>query len=159
MQAEVAHLPDAAAQAFARGCLWAAIKSRAATAAFIRQATQWVLVLGAIGWSAGNLWLAGRLSVAGAAEPAQVARVSAAIYAAGAVLTAWLGLRATVVFAIPMLMLVGAISGATEVLLPASPYARLYHALALEQSALLAVVILIATGVPIWLAVRERSFR
>jgi hypothetical protein len=92
MRAEVAHLPDSSAQSFAWGCLWATFRSRAGSPAFILQATRWVLVLGAISWSAANLWLAGRLSGAGAALPATVAYASAAIYASGALLTALLGL-------------------------------------------------------------------
>jgi len=159
MRAEVAHLPPSCAQAFALGCLWASIRARAGSPAFILQATRWVLVLGAIGWSVGNLWLAGRLSGAGAALPATVACASAAIYASGALLTALLGLRATVVLATPMLVLVGLVAAGTGLLLPAFPYDGLYRALALEQFGLLAIVLLIASGVPSWLAARERACR
>lgn len=159
MRAEAAHLPDSSAQSFAWGCLLATIRARAASPAFILQATRWVLVLGAISWSAASLWLAGRLSGAGAASPATVAYASAAIYAAGALLTALLGLRATIVLATPLLVLVGLIAARTEILLSPSPYTGLYQALALEQCALLAMVLLIAGGVPRWMAVREGSFR
>ncbi len=159
MRAEVAHLPDASVQSFALGCVWATVRARAGSPAFILQATQWVLVLGAIGWSAANLWLAGRLSGAGAASPATVAQASAAIYASGALLTALLGLRATMVLATPMLVLVGLIAAGAEVLLPPSPYNDLYQALALEQCGLLAMVLLIAGGVPGWVAARERALR
>jgi len=159
MRAEVAHLPDCSAQSFAWGCLWATLRVRAGSSAFILQSTRCVLVLGAIGWSAGNLWLAGRLSDAGAAGPATVAYASAAIYAAGALLTALLGLRATVVLATPVLVLVGLVAAGTEVLLPTSPYSALYGALASEQCALLAAVLLIAGSVPSWVAAREGTYR
>jgi len=159
MRAELAHLPDSSAQSFASGCLWATVRARAGSSASILQATQWVLVLGAIGWSAANLLLAGRLSAAGAASPATVAYASAAIYASGALLTALLGLRATVVLATPVLVLVALIAAGTGVLLPASPYNNLYQALALEQCGLLAMVLLIAGGVPGWVAAREAACR
>jgi hypothetical protein len=118
-----------------------------------------VLVVGAIGWSVANLWLAGRLSGAGAASPATVAYASAAIYASGALLTALLGLRATAVLATPVLVLVALVAAGTEVLLPPSPYNIFYRALALEQSVLLAMVLLIAIGVPGWLAARAGTSR
>jgi hypothetical protein len=159
MRAEVAHLPDSSAQSFALGCLWATIRARAGSPAFILAATQCLLVLGAIGWSAGNLWLAGRLASAGAPLPATVAYASAAIYAAGALLTALLGLRATTVLATPMLVLVGLVAAGAGILLPASPHNPLYQALALEQCGLLATVLLIAGGVPAWVAAQEGGKR
>jgi len=159
MRAEVAHLPDSSAQSFAWGCLWATIRARAGSPAFILQATRWVLVLGAISWSAASLWLAGRLSGAGAASPATVAYASAAIYALGALLTALLGLRATVALATPVLVLVSLVAAGTEMLLPPSPHNLLYQALALEQCVLLVVVLLIAGGVPGWVAAREGARR
>jgi purine-cytosine permease-like protein len=116
-----------------------------------------MLVLGAIGWSAANLWLAGRFSAAGAASPATFAYASAAIYGVGALLTAALGLRATVILATPLLVLVGLVAARTEVLLPPSSYNRLYQALALEQCALLVVVLLIAGCVPSWAAARKEA--
>jgi hypothetical protein len=159
MRAELAHLPDCDAASFAAGCLWATVRARAASPASILHATRWVLVFGALGWSAGNLWLAGRLSGLGAAAPATVAYVSAAVYAAGALLTGLLGLRATVVLATPVLALVGLVAARGEMLLPPSSHDRLYQALALEQSALLIVVLLIAAGVPRWAAAREGARR
>jgi hypothetical protein len=159
MRAEVAHLPDSCAPSFAWGCLWATVRARAGSPAFILQATRWGLVLGAIGWSAANLWLAGRLSAAGATSPATIAYASAAIYASGALLTALLGLRATVVLATPLLVIVGVVAAGTEILLPPSAYHRLYQALALEQFGLLAIVLLMAGGVPSWVAAREGACR
>lgn len=159
MRAEVAHLPESSAHSFAWGCLWATILARAASAAFILRATQWVLVLGAISWSAANLWLADRLSGVGAAVPATVLYASAAIYASGALLTGWLGLRATTILATPLLVLVVLIAARTEVLFASTPYSALVQALALEQCALLAVVLLIAGGIPRWVAAREGTFR
>lgn len=159
MQAEVAYLPDTSAQSFAWGCLWATSRARAGSSAFILQATRWLLVLGAIGWSAANLWLAGRFSGADAELPATIAYASAAIYASGALLTALLGLRATVVLATPLLVLVGLVAARTEILFPLSPYTHLYQALALEQCALLAIVLLIAGGVPNWVAARQGTCR
>jgi hypothetical protein len=159
MRAEIEHLPASSARAFALGCLWATLRTRAASPAFILQATRWVLVLGALGWSAGNLWLAGRLSGLGAAAPATVAYASAALYASGALLTALLGLRATVVLATPLLVLVGLVALRTEALLPPSSFNPLYRALALEQSSLLIVVLLIAAGIPGWVAAREGARR
>lgn len=155
MRSEVAHLPDSSALSFALGCLWATIRARAGSPAFILQATRWVLIFGAICWSAASLWLAGRLSGAGAAIPAKVAYASAALYLSGAILTALLGLRATTALATPVLVLVGLVAAGTDVLLPPSPYNHLYQALALEQSVLLAVVLLIAGGVPGWVAARS----
>ena len=159
MRAEVAHLPDSSAAAFALGCLWATVRARAGSATFILHATRWVLVLGALGWSAGNLWLAGRLSGAGAAVPATLAYGSAAIYACGALLTALLGLHVTMVLATPLLVLVAGVAAGTEILLPPSPFNGLYQALALEQCALLTAVLLIAGGVPNWVAARQRGER
>lgn len=159
MQAELGHLPDSSAQSFALGCLWATIRSRAGSPPFILQATKWLLVFGAISWSAGNLWLAGRFSGAGAVSPATVAYASAAIYASGALLTALLGLRATVVLATPVLVLTSLIAARADFLLPPSSHNRLYQALALEQSALLVLVLLIAYGVPNWLAARQGANR
>jgi hypothetical protein len=159
MRAEIAHLPDSSVHSFALGCLWATIRARASSSAFILEATRWVLVLGAVSWSAANFWLAGRLSGAGAALPATVAYASAAIYASGALLTALLGLRATVVLATPLLVLVGLAATRTEILLPPSHYNSLYQALALEQCALLVMVLLIAAGVPGWVAARQGTCR
>jgi hypothetical protein len=159
MQAEVAHLPDSAVQSFAWGCLWATVRARAGSPAFIVATAQWVLVLGAISWSAGNIWLAGRLSGAGASSPTAVANASAAIYASGALLTAMLGLRATVILVTPLLLLVGLVATGAEILLPSSEYNGLYQALAVEQFSLLAVVLLIAVGVPRWVAAREGTDR
>jgi hypothetical protein len=159
MRAEIPHLPDSSAQSFALGCLWATARARAGSPAFILQWTRWMLVLGAIGWSAANLWLAGRLSAVGAALPATVAYASAAIYASGALLTALLGLRATVVLATPMLLLVALLAAGTEALLPASHHNVLYQALALEQCGLLIMVLLIAGGVPRWVAARKGGKR
>jgi hypothetical protein len=159
MRAEIAHLPDSSVQSFALGCLWATVRARAGSPAFILQATQWVLVVGALSWSAANLWLAGRLSGSGAASPATVAYGSAAVYASGALLTALLGLRATMILAAPVLLLVGLVAAGAETLLPPSPYNNFYQALALEQCALLVVVLLIAGGVPRWVASREGAHR
>jgi hypothetical protein len=159
MQAEVAHLSDSSAQSFAWGCLWATIHARAVSSSFLLRATQSVLVLGAIGWSAANLWLADRFSGAGADSPAAVAYASAAIYAAGALLTALLGLRATVILATPVLVLVSLVAAGSKVLLPPSPYNGLYQALALEQCGLLIVVLLIASGVPNWVTARQGANR
>jgi hypothetical protein len=155
MRTEVAHLPDSAAQSFARGCLWATIRARAGSPASILLATQWLLVLGALGWSAANLRLAGLLTGAGAAFPASVAYASAAVYASGALLTALLGLRATAILATPVLVLAGLVAAGSEMLLPASPYTQFYGALALEQCVLLVIVLLIARGVPGWAAARQ----
>jgi hypothetical protein len=157
MRGEVEHLPDSAAQSFAWGCLWATMRARAGSPASVHQATRWLLVLGALGWSAGNLRLAGLLTGAGAAFPATVAYASAAVYASGALLTALLGLRATIVLATPVLVLAGLVAVGAEVLLPASPYAQFYRALALEQCVLLVIVLLIAGGVPGWAAARQGS--
>ena len=154
MRAELAHLPDASASSFAWGCLWATLSARAASPTFILGATRWVLVLGALGWSAASLWLAGRLSGAGAALPSKVAYASAAVYLGGALLTALLGLRATVALATPVLLLVGSVAVGIDVLLPPSPHNPLFRALALEQTVLLAVVLLIASSVPSWAAAR-----
>jgi hypothetical protein len=154
MRSEVAHLPDASASSFAWGCVWASLRARLASPGFILHAARWVLVLGALGWSVGNLWLGGRLSSVGAALPAKVAYASATVYFSGAVLTAVLGLRATTALTTPVLLLVGLIAAGTDVLLPPSPHNALYRALALEQTLLLAVVLLIAGGVPRWVAAR-----
>lgn len=155
MRAELSYLPDPCAPSFALGCLFTTTRARAASGPFLLLATQSVLVLGAVGWSAGNLWLAGRLSATGATIPATVAYASAAIYALGALVTALLGLRATVVLSIPALALTGLIAARPEMLLPPSPHNHLYHALALEQFTLLAIVVLIANGVRGWVAARE----
>jgi hypothetical protein len=157
MRAEVNHLPDAGAEAFAWGCLWATIRARAGSPAFVLQATRWLLVIGALGWSAGNLWLAERFSAAGASAPAGFAYASAAVYAAGALFTALLGLRATVALTAPLL--VGLVAAATGLLLPGPPFEKLYRALALEQCVLIVVVLLIAAGVPRWAAAREEGRR
>ena len=159
MRAEVAHLPESAAQAFALGCLWATIRARAESPGFILPATQWALVLGAIGWSAANLWLANRLSGSGATSPATFVYASAAIYGLGALLTALRGLRVTAVLVTPMLILVGLVAAGVGIVLPPSPYNSLYQALALEQFILLAIVLLIANGVPRWAAKQRGSLR
>ena len=159
MRAEVAHLPGSAAQAFALGCLWATVRARAESPGFILPATQWVLVLGAMGWSAANLWLANRLSGSGATSPATFAYASAVIYGLGALLTALRGLRVTAVLVTPMLILVGLVTAGVGILLPPSPYNSLYQALALEQFVLLAIVLLIASGVPRWAARQQGILR
>jgi hypothetical protein len=64
-----------------------------------------------------------------------------------------------VALATPVLVLVGLIAAGTEILLPPSPYNNLYQALALEQCGLLVVVLLIAGGVPGWVAAREGTYR
>lgn len=159
MRAEVAHLPRFTAQAFALGCLWATIRARAESPGFILPTTRWVLVLGAIGWSAANLWLANYLSGSGATSPATFAYASAAVYGLGALLTALRGLRTTAVLVTPMLILMGLVTPGVGILLPPSPYNSLYQALALEQSVLLAIALLIASGVPRWAAAQQELGR
>lgn len=159
MRAEVANVPDSAAASFACGCLWATIRARAVSAPFILLTARWALVIGATAWSALNLWLAGRLSAADAALPATLAYVAAAIFALGALLTARLGLRATVVLATPVLVLAGLSAAGAELLLPASPHISLYQALALEDFVVLLMALLVALGVPQWVAARERIGR
>ena len=155
MRAEAAHLPDDCAEAFAWGCLWATVRARAGSPAFLLRTTRRVLVLGAIGVGALSLALGLRLSGAGAAAPATVAYAGAALYAAGALLTARFGLRAATLLATPSLVPAGVIAAGAGMLLPPSPYNDLYRALALEQCVLLATVLLIAGGVPRWAAARE----
>jgi hypothetical protein len=147
MRAEVEYLPDAAAPSFASGCLWAAMRERAATDAFAVQAARWFLVLSAVAWSALNLRLAGRLSVAETTLPETFAYVSAAIYALGAVATATLGLRATIALIGPVLILAAVLAADATLLLPQSPYTTLYRALAIEHLSVLMVALLIALGV------------
>ncbi len=147
MRAEVEYLPDEAAPSFAIGCLWAAMRERATTAAFAVQAARWFLVLSAVAWSALNLRLAGRLSVAETSVPATFAYVSAAIYALGAVATATFGMRATIALIGPVLILAAVLAADTTLLLPHSSYTALYRALAIEHLSVLMIALLIALGV------------
>jgi hypothetical protein len=159
MRAEVAHLPDPTALTFAWGCLWAAIRARAASPATIVQVARWGLVVGAVGWGALHLWLAGRLPAADAPFPAGFAYAASAVYAIGALVTALLGLRATAVLILPALALSGIFAVGAEAMLPHSPHGSLYQALAIEEFCVLLVALLIAAGAPNWSAARERIER
>jgi uncharacterized membrane protein len=156
MQAEIKHLPDAAALQFALGCLMATLLARVVTSTFILQTARWTLILGAAAWSVLNIWLAGRLAASGAASPAMLAYVAATIFALGACFAAWWGLSATAVLATPVLTLVGIVAVAADALLPSSPNNKFYQAIAIEYSAILLVALLIAIGVPRWVETRER---
>jgi hypothetical protein len=140
-------MPDEAAPSFASGCLWAAVRERAASATFAVQAARWFLVLSAVAWSALNLRLAGRLSVAETSIPEIFAYVSAAIYALGAVATATLGGGATIVLIGPALILAAVLAADSTLLLPHSSYTALYRALAIEHLSVLMIALLIALGV------------
>lgn len=155
MRVEVEHLPDSAAPSFAGGCLWAAIRARAASAAFVLQATRWTLAAGAMIWSALNLRLADRLSVADASLPASFAYVAAGLYGLGALATARLGLRATAVLITPVLALSAICAATATVLTPRSPHSAFYQALAVEEVGILLMALLIALGVSSWAARRR----
>jgi hypothetical protein len=69
------------------------------------------------------------------------------------------GLRVTALLAAPVLVLMTMAVAGTEIVLSSSPYSRLYQALALEQCALLLLVLVIAQGVPGWVAARGGNAR
>lgn len=155
MRAELTYLPDGAALSFAWGCLWATAVARAGSEAFILHSARWTLVAGAIGWSGANLWLAARLSADNAGPPATIAYVAAIIFAAGALATAWRGLRTTAILAVPALLLAALVVVGADMLVPHERHAALYRALALEDSLVLTMALLTAYIVPHWLAARE----
>lgn len=157
MQAELAHLSDAAAPSFAWGCLWATVVERTSSESFILQSARWTLVVGAVGWSGANLWLAARLSADNASQPATFACVAAVIFAAGALATAWQGLRTTAILATPALLLAGLVAVGAEMVVPHERHAAFYRALALEDFLVLIVALLTAYIVPHWLTASKET--
>jgi|GEM_PF-1578905 len=154
MRAEVDHLPDSDAAAFAAGCLWTAVRARVDSAGFVLGAARWGLVLAAILWAGLHLRLAGRMSAADAALPEALSYAAAAIYALGALATALFGLRVTAVLATPVLGLTAIYAAAAATLMPQSPNRAFYQALAVEEVAVLLAALLIALVAPRWAAAR-----
>lgn len=157
MKAELEHLPDRNALPFALGCVAALAKERASSDTFILLFGRRLLVISAIIWSAGHIWLAARLSSMGYETPATLSYVASAFIAVGAVMTFKHGLRMAAKLIIPVLLVAGVIGGAGKELLPATPHNHFYQAIALEYAVLLSVALLISVGLPYWTGIRKRE--
>lgn len=159
MMVELEHVPDSEAVTFALGCMGAMARARVVTTSFILGAAQWVLVIGAAIWSALNLWLAGRLSQADAAAPAMFAYSGAALFAAGSLVTAWLGTRATIRLAAPLLIVAMLFVISAEFIMPPTPHQNFYRALVIEDAFMLLMALAVAIGVPQWVSKRKVNVR
>ena len=148
MRAESAHVPGHRALQFAAGCLWASMRARAASATFVEHAGRQLLVGGALGWAAINLWFAGRASAAELGVVETGAYVIAAIFVLGAVATARFGPRATIALGAPLAVLIGAAIIALWSKGAPLPSHKLQLALLIEDLAVLAVALAFAFAMP-----------
>lgn len=156
MQAEALNISSDKALPFALGCLWAMVLARTTASSTLLNAARWTLVLGAVAWSALHVRLAGQLSPSSASIPSTLAYVAAGAIALAAFFTAVKGLHATFILAAPVALLSGLVAIGVDYLLPQSPYAHFYKAIAIEYVVILLVGMLIAIGVPHWVVRRER---
>lgn len=155
MQAEALNISADKALPFALGCFWAMVLARATASNALLLAARWILVFGAVAWSALHVRLAEQLSASGASVPSTLAYVAAVAIALGAASTASKGLYATFILAAPVALLSGLVAIGVEYLLPQSPYVHLYKAIAIEYVIILLAGMLIATAVPYWVVRRE----
>jgi len=103
MVAEFDHMPRQELLPFALGCLTTSVRLRARTREFALAAVRLALVVGAIMWSLAHIWFALRIWPEDVPLLVTASLVTAAIFAAGAVVTARFGLRVTTSLAVPAL--------------------------------------------------------
>jgi hypothetical protein len=144
---------------WATGCLWTTVQATVTAGSALLSAARWTLVVGAMAWSALHIRLAVLLSASGANTPSILAYVAAAAIALGAFLTAIKGLRAAAILAAPVAVSAGLVAIDIDKLMPRSSFIDFYRAIAIEYVVILLVAMLIATGVPRWIKLRERPIR
>jgi hypothetical protein len=144
---------------WAAGCWWATVQAPVTAGSALLNTARWTMVVGAMAWSALHIRLAVLLSASGANTPSILAYVASAAIAVGAFLTAIKGLRAAVILAAPVALSAGLVAVGIDKLMPRSSFIDFYRAIAIEYVVILLVAMLIATGVPRWIKLRERPIR
>ncbi|MGB3166939.1 MAG: hypothetical protein WBA68_09210 [Alteraurantiacibacter sp.] len=148
VRCEAEHLPESQRNRFALGCLVAALRSRVSSGDFIRMGARHLLVGGALGWAALNLWFAGRMSTGAEASPGWLAYSMATLFAFGAAATARFGLRATIGLGAPLALCVTLAVIVIRSLGETTPLATLHVALLVEDLFVLLVALAIAFTAP-----------
>ena len=148
MRAEADHVPSAQRVRFAFGCLRAAVGARVLSPAFVQEAARQILVGGALGWAAMNLWFAGRVSTAETASLEMGAYVAAVLFALGAIATARFGFRATTALGVPLALVLMAVTVALWLFASPSPATDMHIALLVEDLAILLFALAIAVAAP-----------
>ena len=145
MAAEFDHVPVSARRRFALGCLLAAIRERVIAPPFVNAAARGLLIGGAVFWAGLNLRFAGRMSIAEALVPEALGYGAALIFALGALATARYGYRATIALAAPLIAVLVLAAAWLSFGSAPMPHSQLYLALLVEDIAVLACAIAIAT--------------
>ena len=144
MAAEFDHVPASRRGQFTIGCVWAAIRERMTSPAFLHATARTLLIGGALIWAALNIRFAGRMSVTNTLEPEALGYGTAIVFIMGALATARFGYRATIALAPPLIALLFIAAIVLRLGSPPSPMSQLYVALLIEDLVILAVAVLVA---------------
>ena len=148
MRAEAIHVPSGQRVRFAFGCLRAAVGARVSSPDFVRDAARQILVGGALGWAAINLWFAGRVSTAETASLGMGAYAAAILFALGAIATARFGFRATTALGAPLALLLAVLTVALWTFASPSSVMAMHIALLVEDLVILLFALAIAVAAP-----------
>ncbi len=144
MAAELDHVPEHARWHFAAGCLFAAARERATSPQCLHATARSLLIGGAMIWAAMNIRFAGRMSVMDAVAPEVFGYGIALLFVIGAFATARLGLRATIILAVPLAAVLTVAATVIRFGNAPTPVSHLYFALIIEDLSVLLVALMIA---------------
>lgn len=156
LRAELTEVPAGERASFAAGALMTAVRLRAADPAFVLLAARWGLAAAALVWALLHLRLGLKLYRVDPSLPALLASAAGVVFALGALVTAFAGLRFTFVLGAPVLVLLTVYTGGAALLMPDSPNRAFYNALALEDVFALLTAVLVAAGARRYAASRAR---
>ena len=155
LRAELTEVPAGEQASFAAGALMTAVRLRTADPSFVLLAARWGLAAAALLWALLHLRLGLKLYRLDPSPPALLASATGVMFAAGALVTAFAGLRFTFLLGAPVLGLLTIYAGGAALLMPPSPNRAFYNALALEDLFALLTGVLIAAGARAYARRRE----